>query len=70
VDLQKEDGIANIVKQYLDKRTVSVKTGISIVSMLWLVIIALLYFVVLFEATPDAAGNQHIDSIRSEIDAN
>jgi hypothetical protein len=69
VDLHNEDGVANIVRQYVNKRTVSVKTGISIVSMLWLGIIALLYFVVLFEAKPDVTGNQHVHSMRSEIDA-
>jgi small-conductance mechanosensitive channel len=69
VDLQNKDGVAAIVRRYVDKRTVSVKTGISIVSMFWLVIIALLYFIVLFEAKPDAAGNEHIHSMRSEIEA-
>jgi hypothetical protein len=67
VDLSNETAVATVVEDYVAARTVSVKSGISVVSMIWLVFIAILYFIVLFESKPDAVDGTHVQSMRSEI---
>jgi succinate dehydrogenase hydrophobic anchor subunit len=62
-----DEALAKVVGEYVADRTRGAKLGLSVVSMIWLVFMAVLYFVVLFEAKTNEGDDAQLQYMRSEI---
>jgi hypothetical protein len=58
--------IPETIQPYVALRTVSVKSTLSAISMVWIVISAVIYFIAMFEYAPDSVENIHY--LRAEVE--
>ena len=62
------DGLGDAVMKYARSRTVDLKSGLSGIAMVWIVLYVVLVFVVLFESKTDGTNQSGVRDLRPDVE--